>query len=180
MAMTWLHLPTVLGALVSVGLFLAATTGNAAIKDPYRPAEISVVKVKPLTVSKDKTIELTQTACQFIEPEGAYHDFYVTFPRDCPRINRKTRKTRLQAIEPLILKPGTYTFRVKNVNVPYAVGLAIHKKTSTGKKKPLFIGGELLTGYSETFEIELKEGEYVYTGRQNPTFEYPILIRNDS
>ena len=46
MTMTWLRLPAVLGAMVSVGLFLTATAGNAAIKDPYHPAEVSVVKVK--------------------------------------------------------------------------------------------------------------------------------------
>ena len=71
MTMTWLRLPAVLGAMVSVGLFLTATTGNAAIKDPYHPAEVSVVKVKPLTVSKDKTIELTQSACQFTRHRNA-------------------------------------------------------------------------------------------------------------
>ena len=169
-----------LAVLALFGLALAANPASAKdlSEDNYRPPDLQIVPVKPLRVSKDNVIELSASACQFVEPEGAAQDIAVTFPRDCPRENRKTRSARVPNIQTLIIKPGTYKFRVKNENVPYAVGLEIYEVNDKGKKanKPLFSKGELLTGYDEIYEVELKEGRYVYTGRQNPTFEYPLIV----
>lgn len=167
---------------VGIGLALTANPASAKdlSKDNYRPADVRIVMVKPLGVSEDGTINLTGSGCQFVEPEGKAQDIAVTFPRDCPRENRKTENVRLPNIKTLILKPGTYKFRVENANVPFALGLEIYALNDKGKKakKPLFSQGELLTGYHEVYEVVLEEGQYVYTGRQNPTFEYPLLVTN--
>ncbi len=167
---TLFHILTILGA----GILL---TSAALAGDGYRPAEISVVKVNPLQVV-DGVVGLSNSGCQMIEPEGKFLDIEVTFPRDCPRINRKSKKERLPNIQTLTLKPGKYKFMVLNANVPYAVGLEIFKLEENGKKqkKPVFSKGEILAGYQEIFEVELEEGEYVYTGRQNPTFDYPLIV----
>lgn len=167
---------TILGAGIGLtGTALAA--GSSLSDDNYRPPEISVVKVNPLRVV-DGMVMLSNAGCQMVEPEGQFLDIDVTFPRDCPRINRKSKKVRIPTIQTLTLKPGTYKFRVSNTNVPFPSGLEIYKLKKNGKKerKPIFSKGEILAGYDEVFEIELKEGKYIYTGRQNLTFDYPLIV----
>ena len=161
-------------AIFGAGIVL---TGTALAADNYRPAEVSVVKINPLQVI-DGVIKLSNAGCQLVEPEGSFLDIDVTFPRDCPRINRKSKKKRVPNIQTLTLKPGTYKFHVSNTNVPFAAGLEIFKLRKNGKKerKPIFSKGEILAGYDKIFEVELKEGKYVYTGRQNLTFDYPLVV----
>lgn len=173
---TLFHILTIL----SVAGVLTGTAFAADVTaDGYRPAEVTVVKVKPLH-AVDGLIELSNAGCQMVEPEGQFLDIVVTFPRDCPRINRKSKKERLPNIQTLTLKPGKYKFQVSNANVPYACGLSIYKLNKDGKreKKPIFSKGEILSGYHEVFEVELEEGKYVYTGRQNLTFDYPLVVSN--
>lgn len=178
---------TLLGAGIALA-GMALTAGPVAAQGVetefgYRPPDFEIVPVHPLQV-KDGTIKLSHTGCQFVEPEGAAHYLYITFPRDCPReLRRMTRAMRKEKkernIETLTLKPGKYKFEIKNVDVPFAVGLEIFELKANGKKrkKPIFSDGELLTGYHAAFEIELEPGEYVYTGRQNPTYDYPLIVK---
>lgn len=52
----------------------------------------TVFVLPPLTGEAAQVIELTQTGCQFLEPEGADHKFVVLSSRDCEAINTKTEK----------------------------------------------------------------------------------------
>ena len=181
------HKLAFLGAGIALmGMILA--TGSAQAQgvetdDSYRPPDFEIVPVNPLEV-KNGVIQLSASGCQFVEPEGTAYYLYVTFPRDCPRelrrLTRQMKKDKKERhIQTLTLKPGKYKFEVKNVDVPFAVGLEIYELQSNGKKrsKPIFSEGELLTGYHDVYEIELKEGNYIYTGRQNPTYEYPLVVK---
>ena len=181
------HILTILGTgiLLTVMALVAgpATAQGVGTEHGYRPPDFEIVPVHPLQV-KDGTIKLSHTGCQLVEPEGAAHYLYITFPRDCPReLRRMTRAMRKEKkerhIETLTMKPGKYKFRVHNVDVPYAVGLEIYELKANGKKrkKPIFSDGELLAGYHTVFEIELEAGDYIYTGRQNPTYEYPLIVK---
>ncbi len=68
-------------------------------------------------------IELTQTGCQFLESEnGIDHGYTTTRQEDCETINAETGDERLAKAETMQLKPGKYTFRVTNKNVPYMLG----------------------------------------------------------
>ena len=176
----------ILGAgivLASMALIVGPAASQGLDTDAaYRPPDFEIVPVHPLQV-KDGMIKLSHSGCQLVEPEQAAHYLYITFPRDCPRelrrmtrANRKINKKR--NIQTLTLKPGKYKFRILNVDVPYAVGLEIYELKASGKKKkkPFFSDGVLLTGYHKVFEVELKAGKYIYTGRQNPTYEYPLIV----
>jgi len=65
-----------------------------------------------------EVIELTQTACQFVEVETTDHGYTTTKKADCEAINAKTGDERLAQSQTLKLKPGKYVFRVTNKNVP--------------------------------------------------------------
>ena len=68
-------------------------------------------------------IELTQTGCQFLESEsGIDHGYTTTRQEDCETINAKSGDERLANAKTMQLKPGKYTFRVTNKNVPYMLG----------------------------------------------------------
>jgi hypothetical protein len=70
-----------------------------------------------------KLIELTQTGCQFVESEnGIDHGYKTARKEDCEAINAKSGEKRLADSKVLHLKPGKYTFRVTNKNVPYMLG----------------------------------------------------------
>ena len=124
-------------------------------------------------------IELTQTACQFVEPEGMDHAYSSSKKADCAAINDETGDKRLAAVEPLVLKPGKYIFRVTNKNVPYSLGYYLRAASSVQIPfKPKVSGGGLAQGVTKDYEIELTEGEYVYSCPLNPTPDYPIIVRN--
>ena len=75
--------------------------------------------------ANESVIELTQTGCQFLEPEQGYdHGFKTKQSTDCVLINAETGGDRLTQVKPLILKPGRYIFRVTNKNVPYQSDLS--------------------------------------------------------
>ena len=173
-----------MGTVVLAALLLSSIPVNAEDKDPtkdwYRPPD-ALLAVHALVVSKGNTIKLSHSACQFVEPEGNAHDLYVTFADDCRRENSKTKKERLPELMVLTLEPGIYKFRIENMNVPFPVGLEIYEVGDKGKKakKPVFSEGEILTGYHKVFEIELKEGLYVYSGKQNITLDYPMVVSGD-
>ena len=124
-----------------------------------------------------QVIELTQTGCQFLEPEGKDHGYKPTSAADCKTINNENGDARLANVEPLTLKPGKYIFRVTNQNVPYGLGFWLR---GTGVKRvvlPSVSGGGLAKGTTQDYEIELKPGEYVYSCPLNPTPDYPIVVK---
>src|SRR5688572_1776367 len=72
-----------------------------------------------MSAAESTVVNLTQTGCQFLEPEGKDHQFKPQTADDCKAINAQNGEERLNAAMPLELKPGKYIFRVANQNVPY-------------------------------------------------------------
>ena len=125
-----------------------------------------------------EVIVLTQTGCQFLEPEGADHKFDPKRAADCEKINRETGTKRLADHEVLVLKPGRYVFRVANVNVPYELGFYLRaRERSLIPFKPRVSGGGLHMGEVQDYPIELSTGEYVYSCPYNPTPNYKLVVR---
>lgn len=134
-------------------------------------------------VADSRVIQLTQTGCQFLESEnGVDHGFKTTKADDCNAINARTGADRLAKAPTLELAPGTYQFRVTNKNVPYELGFwlrekgydwrnPLHKLTKTSVS-----GGGLVMGETQSYEIELKPGEYVYSCPLNPTPDYRLVV----
>ncbi|WP_259781237.1 hypothetical protein [Aestuariispira ectoiniformans] len=135
-------------------------------------------------MQKDHVVTLTQTACQFIESEdGVDRGFKSTSKADCDAINAQSGEQRVNGSKPLVLKPGTYTFRVKNRDVPYELGFwlreadydwrnPLHKLTKTSVS-----GGGLTTGTAKDYTVELKPGEYLYSCPLNTTPDYHLIVR---
>jgi hypothetical protein len=121
-------------------------------------------------------IDLTQTGCQFLEPEGTDHNFQTDAAQDCKTINAQTGSERLGASKPLELKPGSYIFRVTNKNVPYELGFYLRGSGLGRLTLPKVSGGGLTTGKTIDYTIDLKEGSYVYSCPLNPTPDYPIVV----
>ncbi len=122
-------------------------------------------------------IELTQTACQFLEAENSIdHGFRSTKKADCEAINARTGANRLAQAKVLELKAGKYIFRVTNKNVPYTLGFWLRGK-GLGRLSLASIGGAGLTkGMTKDFIIELKAGEYLYSCPLNPTPDYRLVV----
>lgn len=127
-------------------------------------------------------ITLTQTGCQFLEPEGKDHGYKTSKKEDCVAINSKSGDDRLAASETMTLKPGKYIFRVKNDNVPYELGFwfrhsdydwrnPLHKVSKVSVS-----GGGLTTGQTKDYVVELKAGEYVFSCPLNPTPNYKVTV----
>ncbi len=123
-----------------------------------------------------QVIELTQTGCQFLEPEGKDHAFAPGRAEDCRRINDKTASQRLAASEVLHLRPGRYVFRVRNKNVPYTLGFWLRGQGLGRLTLPSVSGGGIETGQAKDYEIELVPGEYVYSCPLNPTPDYRLVV----
>ena len=121
-------------------------------------------------------IELTQTGCQFLEPEGKDHQFKTTSAGNCNKINKQTAKERLNVVKPLRLKPGKYRFRITNKNVPYPLGFWLRGKGLQRVILPSVSGGGLSMGNSGDYEITLTPGNYVYSCPLNPTPDYPVVV----
>lgn len=138
----------------------------------------------PLLAADGNIIMLTQTGCQFLEPEhGVDHGFATASKEDCDGINAETMKERTATARILELSPGTYTFRVENHDVPYELGFWIreadydwrnplHKLTKTSVS-----GGGLEQGMSKDYVVELKPGDYLYSCPLNPTPDYRLVVR---
>ncbi len=154
----------VVAAIAGIGTVGTATGGSAA-----NPGDV---------------IELTQVGCQFIESEnGRDLGYKPTKKADCVAINAKTGDARLSAAKVMELKPGSYTFRVVNKNVPYELGFwlrskgydwrnPLHKVTKTSVS-----GGGLLLGTSKEYKVTLKPGEYVYSCPLNTTPDYRLVVK---
>lgn len=127
-----------------------------------------------------KTIELTQTPCQFLESEGGKdRGFRSAKGTDCEAINNRTGAQRLTESKTLELKPGKYVFRVTNRNVPYELGFWLRGESLIDRARlPSVSGGGLTNGRTQDYAIELKPGNYVYSCPLNPTPDYKLVVRN--
>lgn len=124
-------------------------------------------------------IEFTQTGCQFVESEGVDHGFKTSSKADCEALNQSSGRSRVEKAIPVVLKPGKYVFRVTNKNVPYPLGFWLRGDGLVNRARlPSVSGGGLTEGASRDYEIELKEGEYVYSCPLNPTPDYKLVVRN--
>lgn len=63
-------------------------------------------------------IELHQTSCQFIEPEGGDRGYTAATYDACKAFNERTGEARQVQARALRLAPGRYVFRVYNDDVP--------------------------------------------------------------
>ncbi len=124
-------------------------------------------------------IELTQTACQFLESEnGLDHGYSSTKAADCDAINASSGKERGGKAKVLNLKPGKYIFRVANKNVPYELGFWLRGASLLKRAVlPSVSGGGLTQGKVQDYAIELKAGEYVYSCPLNPTPDYKLRVQ---
>ena len=139
--------------------------------------------IAALGAADAEVIELTQTACQFVESEnGIERGFTTTRKADCEEINARTGAERLSEAEVLTLAPGTYVFRVTNRDVPYELGFWLREKDYNWKNplhkltKISVSGGGLRTGTSKDYEVELEPGEYLYSCPLNTTPDYRLVV----
>ena len=155
-------------SLTSKGLAMAGT--------------LLMLAAMPAAAQAAEVIELTQTGCQFLEPEGTDHHYKTASKSDCEAINAKTADERLAKSEVMTLKPGDYVFRVTNKNVPYELGFwfrdkdydwsnPLHKLTKTSVS-----GGGLVTGKTQDYTVSLKPGEYVFSCPLNTTPDYRVVV----
>ncbi len=128
--------------------------------------------------AEPRVVELTQTACQFIESEGNVERGYTTRKAaDCAAINEKSAEDRLAEAQPLKLKPGKYIFRVANRDVPYELGFWLRPARLVDRiSLPSVSGGGLVTGKTQDYAIELKPGKYLYSCPLNPTPNYHLIV----
>ena len=123
-------------------------------------------------------VALTQTGCQFLEPEhGEDHGFETQSAADCKRFNANTATQRLADAKVLELKAGDYVFRVANKNVPYELGFWLRGMGLKRLALPSVSGGGIHTGGSRDYAISLKPGEYLYSCPLNPTPDYKLVVK---
>ena len=148
-------------SLLTAGALLAAHVGFSA-----------AFAAAPATV-----INLTQTACQFVETENDVdHGFRSTKKADCKVINAKSGADRLARANVLEIKPGKYIFRVTNKDVPYDLGFWLRGKGLGRITLPSVAGGDLAPGTTQDYAVELKGGEYIYSCPLNPTPKYRLVV----
>lgn len=153
-----------ISALAGLGLSLAAygqTQGAQVSKGQPEPA----------------VIVLTQTGCQFLEPErGVDHGFKTERKKDCIEINVKSGEARVSQAKKLQLKAGKYVFRVSNRDVPYELGFWLRGAGLSRFIQPNVSGGGLTGGEVRDYAVELTPGEYIYSCPLNPTPDYPLVV----
>ena len=124
-----------------------------------------------------QVITLTQTPCQFIESENTDHAYGAKSAAECKQINAKSGEDRVAKSNVIKLKPGKYTFRVTNKNVPYDLGFWLRGQGITGRATlPSVSGGGLKTGVTKDYDITLKPGKYYYSCPLNPTPDYELIV----
>jgi len=140
-------------------------------------ASLVLLIVMPGSAQEATVITLTQTGCQFTEPEGTDHGYTTTAPEDCKAINRKSREQRLAAHDVLRLEPGRYIFRVSNVNVPYELGFYLRASNrALIPFAPRVSGGGLGQGETQDYAVDLSPGDYLYSCPYNPTPNYRLVV----
>ena len=152
---------------------------------PLASAALATLSLTAATVAAQEApiVQLTQTGCQFLEPEnGVDHAFVTTSKPDCEAINARTGEERLAEATTLTLEPGDYIFRVTNKNVPYELGFwlrdhdynfanPLHKLTKTSVS-----GGGLEMGQTQDYQVTLTPGEYLYSCPLNTTPDYRLVV----
>ena len=93
-----------------------------------------------------------------------------------PRIPYFTDRSGGALLGPL--KPGRYVFRVTNEDVPYELGFWLRGEGLGRFLKDSVSGGGLTTGKTLDYEIELTEGDYLYSCPLNPTPDYRIVVKS--
>jgi hypothetical protein len=136
-----------------------------------------------LGAAEAQVIALTQVACQFLESEnGVDLDFTTSEKADCEAVNEQTGAARLADAEVLTLAPGTYVFRVTNLDVPYELGFWLREEDYNWKNplhkltKTSVSGGGLAMGATQDYEVELEPGAYLYSCPLNPTPDYRLVV----
>ncbi len=131
-----------------------------------------------------QVITLTQTPCQFVEPEGGDQHFVSTQKADCEAENEASGVDRVAKAEVITVAPGDYIFRVTNETVPYTLGFwlreadydwrnPLHKLTKISVS-----GGGLHTGATKDYAVTLEPGEYLYSCPLNTTPDYKLVVTN--
>ncbi|MCY4382954.1 MAG: hypothetical protein OXE44_07365 [Nitrospinae bacterium] len=140
----------------------------------------SLLSLAPSSVNaaEPTVITLTQTGCQFTEPEGKDHGYKTMGAADCKKINSQSGEKRLANANTITLKPGAYIFRVKNKNVPYQLGFYLRGAGVGRLTLPKVSGGGLVKGKSRDYHITLKEGDYHFSCPLNPTPDYRLKVTN--
>ncbi len=131
-----------------------------------------------VNAAEPTVITLTQTGCQFTEPEGKDHGYKTMGAADCKKINSQSGEKRLAKARTITLKPGAYIFRVKNKNVPYQLGFYLRGAGVGRLTLPKVSGGGLVKGKSRDYHITLKEGDYHFSCPLNPTPDYRLKVTN--
>jgi hypothetical protein len=131
-----------------------------------------------------EVVTLTQTPCQFIEPEGGDRHFVSTRKADCVAENKTSGADRVANADVITLKPGDYIFRVTNETVSYSLGFWL-READYDWKNPLHkltkisvSGGGLATGVTKDYEVTLEPGEYLYSCPLNTTPDYKLVVEN--
>ncbi len=130
-------------------------------------------------LAEPTVVQLTQVPCQFLESEnGVDHGYRSKSITDCEAINAQSGEKRLRAAKTIVLKPGSYIFRVTNKNVPYELGFWLRGAGLVARATlPSVSGGGLTTGKTQDYAIELTPGEYVYSCPLNPTPDYKLVVK---
>lgn len=130
------------------------------------------------TADGAEIIELTQVNCQFVESEhDVNHGFKSAEKADCEAIHEQSGEDRLAKSKVIKLKPGKYVFRVTNENVAYPLGFYLRGDGLLNQARlPKVSGGGLELGVTKDYEIELEEGEYVYSCPLNSTLDYKLEV----
>ncbi len=131
------------------------------------------------SIDNSKTvIGLTQTGCQILDMESKDYQFKTTKPEDCQKINAQTLKEREKSFKTLKLKPGRYVFNVTNRDVPYELGFYLRGETLEGETLKIDERG-LNKGTSQSYEVTLKPGQYIFGCPLNPTPNYSLIVASN-
>jgi hypothetical protein len=149
-------------------VLLAACTSSTTNSPVADPSSVSNANIP--------VIHLTQTGCQFLETEAKDHQFKTQQPEDCNQLNRNTLSDRQAHFKPLTLKAGKYRFQVTNRDVPYELGFYLRGEGLSQAILPKVSGGGLTQGRTQTYEIELQPGKYLFSCPLNPTPDYPVNV----
>ena len=141
------------------------------------PALLGATLLAAPAQAEPTVIELTQTACQFVESEnGVERGFTTTAKADCVKINDETGEARLAESTVIKRAPGDYLFRVTNRDVDYPLGFWLRGKGLGRVTLPSVSGGGLTTGATQDYEITLAPGEYHYSCPLNSTPDYTLIV----
>ena len=157
---------------------------KAAAAATFTTAIATAAMFEPAYAKSSNVIALTRVGCQFVESEdGKSYGYKPTKKAGCFAINSKTGNARLATAKVLELKPGTYTFRVVNKDVPYELGFWLRYKGYDWRNpvhtvtKTSVSGGGLVQGTTRDYKVNLKSGEYVYSCPLNTTPDYKLVVK---